>query len=113
MPRKPKIRTPQVMKKRLPRNFYEALKMFTIASIKWDESYNKDEFVIGYEDRFDGLQEIALQKFNSKEVSVDSFIPWHRVQYFKRNDEIVWDRKHKIDKIFHPEEQQQTNSNAN
>lgn len=68
--------------------------------IQWDESCNPDEFIIGYTDRFEGLQEIEYTMWESRNVTEETFIPWHRVQYFKQNNEIVWDRRNKVDKVF-------------
>jgi poly(A) polymerase Pap1/uncharacterized protein (UPF0248 family) len=56
--------------------------------IKWDPQFNPDEFYMGYEDRFLGMQEVAFHDFRKED-----FIPWHRVWYFKQNGKIVWDRK--------------------
>jgi uncharacterized protein (UPF0248 family) len=30
----------------------------------------------------------------------DEFIPFHRIWYFKRNGDIVWDREKRIDRVF-------------
>lgn len=75
--------------------------------IKWDKKYNLDQFIVGYLDRFEGLQEVPFSVFDNRDVSKDSFIPFHRVQYFKQNDEIMWSKVDKIDKIFGNEEPQQ------
>jgi uncharacterized protein (UPF0248 family) len=69
-------------------------------SLQWDESFNKADFVVGYEDRFLGIMEVPVERFE-RDVTSESFVPFHRVQYFKNKDEIVWDRRTKIDKIFH------------
>ena len=46
--------------------------------IKWDSQcqYNPAECVIGYEDRFDGIQEIPFEVWSGKEVTSENFIPW-------------------------------------
>jgi len=72
--------------------------------IKWDPYYNEEHFIIGYLDRFSGIQEIPMNQFES-EITNENFIPWHRVQYFRRlgnNElgEIVWDRRNRSDLIF-------------
>jgi len=74
--------------------------------IKWDNDYNKLEFRIGYEDRFDGLQEVEFNVWEIKDVSSENFIPWHRVQYFKQQEDIVWDRRTRKDYIFGPNEKE-------
>jgi Protein of unknown function (DUF504). len=63
--------------------------------ILWDESLNKSEFVVGYEDRFEGIIEEPFENF---EVLKED-IPFHRIRYFKRNGEVVWDRRIKLNKL--------------
>jgi len=66
--------------------------------LKWNSKLDSSEYSIVYEDRFLGLQEVTFANF--KKCDDDELgVPWHRVQFFKRNGEIVWDRKNKIDKI--------------
>ena len=60
----------------------------------WDESLKKEEYVVGYEDRFLGVLEIPFNEFCLK-----TDIPTHRVQYFKRKGELVWDRATKMNNI--------------
>jgi len=63
--------------------------------IMWDpELRGTHTWIIGYEDRFVGIMETSVEEFANSEI------PWHRVQYFKRDNEIVWDRVARIDKIF-------------
>ena len=50
-----------------------------------------EQYELGYLDRFLGMLEIGLQEFLRTEV------PKHRIQYFKRNGKIVWDRRSRID----------------
>jgi len=59
--------------------------------ILWDESFKKEEFVVGYEDRFLGILEIPFDEFNLK-----TDIPLHRIKFFKRKGEVVWDRASKV-----------------
>jgi poly(A) polymerase len=65
-----------------------------MSRILHDSSLNADEFIIGYEDRFEGLQELVIKEF------IEVEIPMHRIRYFKRGNEVVWDRKKRLDKIF-------------
>lgn len=69
--------------------------------ICWDTSLGKDNYLIGYEDRFTGIKETRLELW-SREVEDESFIPFHRVVYFKRivDGVIVWDKRTKVDLIF-------------
>jgi len=48
-----------------------------------------------------GIRETALGKWK-REVEDESFIPFHRVIYFKRlvDGAHVWDRRTKVDLIF-------------
>lgn len=50
-----------------------------------------EQYEVGYLDRFLGMLEIGLQEFLRTEI------PKHRIQYFKRNGKIVWDRRSRID----------------
>lgn len=63
--------------------------------IRWDPRLRPGEFVIGYDTRFGGMQEIPLLAF---EPGGD--IPWHRVFYIRRGDVKVWDRRARLDRIF-------------
>ncbi len=63
--------------------------------IRHDPRFSPDEFWIGYLTRFEGVQEIPLPGFVP-----GGEIPWHRVQYFRRGEEIVWDRRARVDRIF-------------
>ncbi|KAL4970288.1 DUF504 domain-containing protein [Aspergillus stella-maris] len=67
----------------------------------WDESYDSTNFVIGYEDRFEGRMEASLNSWK-RESTDEEFIPQHRILYIKRksDSEIVWDRRRRIDQIF-------------
>ena len=62
--------------------------------ILWDKKLKKEEFAVGYEDRFLGILEIPFEEFNLK-----TDIPLHRIKYFKKNGEMVWDRVQKINKL--------------
>ncbi|KAJ3889033.1 hypothetical protein GG344DRAFT_52462 [Lentinula edodes] len=68
----------------------------------WDPVLGKKEYIVGYEDRFLGIQELKLRDWVMKEVEHESFIPQHRIVYFKHltNGEIVWDKRKKIDMVF-------------
>ncbi|KAJ3124879.1 hypothetical protein HK098_000817 [Nowakowskiella sp. JEL0407] len=72
--------------------------------IVWDPRYDVMKFVIGYEDRFTGIQEIpfsVFQKNRDKGSDGNSdWIPFHRVWYFKMGEEFVWDRRSGVDLLF-------------
>mmetsp|Transcript_4240 Transcript_4240/g.3561 ORF Transcript_4240/g.3561 Transcript_4240/m.3561 type:complete len:86 (+) Transcript_4240:345-602(+) len=63
--------------------------------ILWDEKLKPEDFTIGYEDRFLGILEISFNEFSMKKND----IPTHRIQYFKKDGEIAWDRKKKINNL--------------
>jgi uncharacterized protein (UPF0248 family) len=42
---------------------------------------------------------VGIKEINLKEFDVGD-IPVHRIRYFKRNEDIVWDRRTKLDKVF-------------
>ena len=78
--------------------------------LRWDPSLDPAEYIIGYEDRFLGAQEISLEKWKTEQTD-EEFIPQHRILYFKKRGgggvtgetgsaEIVWERATRIDRIF-------------
>jgi poly(A) polymerase Pap1/uncharacterized protein (UPF0248 family)/2'-5' RNA ligase/endonuclease/exonuclease/phosphatase family metal-dependent hydrolase len=74
-----------------------------IARIRWDPELVAAEFVIGYEDRFLGVKEIELERWKGEQTD-EEFIPMHRIVWVKKKDQdgdqMVWDRKRKVDAIF-------------
>jgi uncharacterized protein (UPF0248 family) len=69
--------------------------------IRWDPNLDRDDFVIGYDDRFVGVQEMRLDSWKTENTD-EEFIPQHRILYFRRmSDGIkVWDRESRADEIF-------------
>ncbi|KAJ5626366.1 hypothetical protein N7510_002675 [Penicillium lagena] len=64
-----------------------------INRLLWDPSYDHSDFVIGYEDRFEGRLEASLGSWK-KDLTDEEFIPQHRILYIKRRGgEVVWDRR--------------------
>jgi len=79
------------------------LRPFTevLAHIKWDNKFDTNEFIIGYEDRFEGIQEVSYAMWDS-ESQVE--VPAHRVRFIKKtNGQVVWDRAARIDLISEQE----------
>lgn len=72
--------------------------------IRWDPNLDSSDYVVGYDDRFTGIQEKKLDEWKS-ELTDEEFIPQHRVMYFKRrgDGEVLWDRRTRVDRIFGPE----------
>ena len=62
--------------------------------IRWDARLDPAEFVIGYEDRGAGVEEIPFSSFVP-----GGDIPWHRIRHYRRGPEIVWDRGERIDRL--------------
>jgi len=87
-----------------------------ISRIEWDERLDKRFFRVGYVDRFLGLQEKSFTDFDFKvDLSTVSdrhsnilAIPKHRIQYFKYNNEIIWDKETRTDLMFGSTGNQQT-----
>ncbi|KAI0459353.1 hypothetical protein F5B21DRAFT_499534 [Xylaria acuta] len=72
-----------------------------INRIRWDPNMDSGDYIVGYEDRFLGTKERALDAWKSEQTD-EEFIPQHRILYFKRKGDgiIVWDRKERRDTIF-------------
>ncbi|KAI1485440.1 hypothetical protein F5X96DRAFT_660017 [Biscogniauxia mediterranea] len=72
-----------------------------INRLRWDPSMDSSDYIVGYEDRFLGAKERALDLWKTEQTD-EEFIPQHRILYFKRrsDDAIVWDRKERRDAIF-------------
>jgi uncharacterized protein (UPF0248 family) len=79
-----------------------------ISRIEWDDRLDKRYFRVGYVDRFLGLQEKSFNDFDFKvDLSTVSdrhssilAIPKHRIQYFKYNNEFIWDKDTRTDFMF-------------
>jgi uncharacterized protein (UPF0248 family) len=79
-----------------------------ISRVEWDDLLDKRLFRVGYVDRFLGIQEKSFDDFDFKvDLSTVSdrhssilAIPKHRIQYFKYNNEIIWDKETRTDLMF-------------
>jgi uncharacterized protein (UPF0248 family) len=69
-----------------------------IDRIRWDKNFDTEQLIIGYVDRFVGTLECNLEVYDEGEI------PQHRIIYLKYSNEIIWDRKNKIDKISFSED---------
>ncbi|KAM0438891.1 hypothetical protein ACHAPT_001652 [Fusarium lateritium] len=69
--------------------------------LRWDTGFDANDFIVGYEDRFLGPRERAVEQWKSEQTD-EEFIPQHRILYFKRKSDgvIVWERRSRIDDIF-------------
>jgi 2'-5' RNA ligase/endonuclease/exonuclease/phosphatase family metal-dependent hydrolase/uncharacterized protein (UPF0248 family) len=73
-----------------------------IARINHDtDSYNVNDFIVGYDDRFEGTMEIPLAAWK-RDATHEEFIPLHRIVWIRRKHggEKVWDRHTRLDKVF-------------
>lgn len=61
--------------------------------IIYSTKFDAGDFTVGYFDRFLGILEIPAAEFYSSEI------PKHRIQYFKKGADIVWDRRTRVDLI--------------
>jgi poly(A) polymerase len=63
--------------------------------LKWDHSIPAESVWIGYEDRMAGIKEIPFADFRP-----GGRIPWDRLQYFRLEEQRIWDRKTRLDRVF-------------
>ncbi|KDO17067.1 hypothetical protein SPRG_17508, partial [Saprolegnia parasitica CBS 223.65] len=75
-----------------------------IHRIMWDDSITQTEVIVGYLDRFIGTVERNFAAFNWADISTlsqnETAIPQHRIQYFRWRDEIIWDKRVRLDRVF-------------
>lgn len=69
--------------------------------LRWDPGMDSGDFIVGYEDRFVGAREKALDTWKSEQTD-EEFIPQHRILYFKRKSDgaVVWERRTRKDEVF-------------
>ncbi|KAK3398576.1 2'-5' RNA ligase superfamily-domain-containing protein [Sordaria brevicollis] len=69
--------------------------------LRWDSAIDSSDYLVGYEDRFLGVKERALDMWKTEQTD-EEFIPQHRIVFFKRRSDgqVVWDRKTKKDEVF-------------
>lgn len=69
--------------------------------LRWDSGLDSSDYLVGYEDRFKGIREMATDRWKSEQTD-EEFIPQHRIVYFKRKSDgtVVWDRMTRKDEIF-------------
>lgn len=75
-----------------------------INRILWDGELERDQFLVGYIDRFTGLQEKYFTAFSWEDIASVDYnvlaVPKHRIQYFKYKDMKVWDKNQRLDNVF-------------
>ena len=69
--------------------------------LRWDDSLDSCDYLVGYEDRFAGVKEKDLMDWKTEQTD-EEFIPQHRIAYFKRQSDgvVVWDRVKRFDMVF-------------
>jgi 2'-5' RNA ligase/uncharacterized protein (UPF0248 family) len=75
-----------------------------IKRIQWDQEINKSFITVGYLDRFLGLKECSFDSFDWGDIVLADLgalaIPEHRINYFKYKNEIIWNKKNRLDNVF-------------
>ena len=75
-----------------------------ISRILWDPDLPTDKFTVGYLDRFVGIIEKPFTAFSWEDLASVGInvlaVPKHRIQYFKFDGEIVWDKRNQSDNFF-------------
>lgn len=76
-----------------------------IDRIIWDDSLDPNDFVVGYEDRFEGTMELEFTEFNWDDdftalSHLESAIPQHRITYFLYKEKLIWDKPSRTDLVF-------------
>ncbi|KAK6176356.1 hypothetical protein SNE40_014656 [Patella caerulea] len=75
-----------------------------IKRIQWDSDLPQEEFLVGYMDRFIGIQEKYFSAFSWEDIASVDYnvlaIPKHRIEYFKYKDLKVWDKPTRLDNVF-------------
>jgi len=76
-----------------------------IKRIQWQKELSPEDFIVGYLDRFLGVQEKAFGAFSWDDIAaVDDCavlaIPKHRIQYFKYRGTLIWDKASRLDNVF-------------
>ncbi|KAK5165794.1 uncharacterized protein LTR77_008717 [Saxophila tyrrhenica] len=70
-----------------------------IGRLRHDPRHAGREYDVGYEDRFEGLQWVALEEWGGKETEEEEWIPEHRVRQLRRRGDgvVMWDREKRLD----------------
>lgn len=75
-----------------------------IKRILWDDKLDKDDFLVGYLDRFRGIVEKYFSAFSWEDIASVDYdvlaVPKHRIQYFKYRTQKIWDKPSRLDNVF-------------
>mmetsp|Transcript_39707 Transcript_39707/g.73586 ORF Transcript_39707/g.73586 Transcript_39707/m.73586 type:complete len:1013 (+) Transcript_39707:68-3106(+) len=66
--------------------------------MRWDSQWADQNCILGYEDRIEGPMEVTLSAFVP--MSEGGCIPFHRVWYVRLDEEVLWDRRRRLDRVF-------------
>ena len=75
-----------------------------IKRIQWDPHLCSEHFLVGYLDRFLGIQEKYFSAFSWEDLASVDYdtlaVPKHRIQYFKYKNIVIWDKNTRLDNVF-------------
>ncbi|KAL5014423.1 hypothetical protein ScPMuIL_008693 [Solemya velum] len=93
------IKDDEVLEKKPMKTAYDVVK-----KILWDSDLLGEDFVVGYLDRFTGIEEKDFSSLNWEDItSTDRSslaLPEHRIHYFKYRGEMVWNKNNRLDNVF-------------
>lgn len=65
-----------------------------LQQLRWDPRFDEQEYVLGYQERFEGIRETSLCAYLH-----ESEVPLHRLRYIRWGDQHIWNREQRIDLI--------------
>ena len=68
--------------------------------LRYDRDYNIDDCIIGYKDRHTSKIKEKPAADWATETTDEEFIPEHRIEYFKKDGDVIWDKSSRVDKVF-------------
>jgi uncharacterized protein (UPF0248 family) len=68
--------------------------------LRYDREYNIDDCIVGYKDRHTSKIKEKPAADWASETTDEEFIPEHRIEYFKRDGEVIWDKGSRVDNVF-------------
>lgn len=70
-----------------------------LKKIQYDPNHSSKSWLVGYEDRFTGIQEVSLAGWHQGLDEGLGSIPIHRVRYLKGDGIILWDRRDRTNNL--------------
>ena len=68
--------------------------------LRYDREYKIDDCIVGYKDRHTSKIKEKPAADWASETTDEEFIPEHRIEYFKQDGEVIWDKSSRVDKVF-------------